>query len=34
MIGETRVLANFGYGTLICQTLNQAEICFRWKATN
>jgi hypothetical protein len=25
MIGETRVLANCGYGTPICQTLNQAE---------
>jgi hypothetical protein len=25
MIGETRVLANSGYGTPICQTLNQAE---------
>jgi hypothetical protein len=25
MIGETRVLANCGYGSLICQTLNQAE---------
>jgi hypothetical protein len=25
MIGETRVLANCGYGTPICQTLNQAH---------
>jgi hypothetical protein len=26
MIDETRVLANCGYRTPICQTLNQAEI--------
>jgi hypothetical protein len=26
MVGETRVLANCGYGTPICQTLNQAQI--------
>jgi hypothetical protein len=25
MIGETRVLANCGDGTAICQSLNQAE---------
>jgi hypothetical protein len=25
MIGEIRVLANYGYGTPICQTLNQAH---------
>jgi hypothetical protein len=25
MIGETRVLANSGYGTPICQTLNRAD---------
>jgi hypothetical protein len=27
MIGETRVLANCGYGTPTCQTLNQADFC-------
>jgi tRNA G18 (ribose-2'-O)-methylase SpoU len=27
IIGETRVLANCGYGSPTCQTLNQAQIC-------
>jgi hypothetical protein len=29
IISETRVLANCGYSTPICQTLNQAKFCDR-----